>query len=81
MSGLPNTRKGNDAIWDIVDRLTNSAHFLPFKTGLGMEKMANLYIVEVVRLHGAPVSISVQIETTSSFRCFGLHLKQHWALH
>ena len=26
---LPNTPRGNDAIWVIVDRLTKSAHFLP----------------------------------------------------
>ena len=27
--GLPNTQKGRDSIWVIIDRLTKSAHFLP----------------------------------------------------
>ena len=57
VSGLPNTRKGNDAIWVIVDRLTKSAHFIPFKTGQFMDKMAKLYNDEIVRLHGVPKSI------------------------
>jgi hypothetical protein len=28
---LPRTKKGHDAVWVIVDRLTKSAHFLPIK--------------------------------------------------
>jgi hypothetical protein len=31
MSGLPNRKKGNDAVWVIVDRLTKSSLFLPMK--------------------------------------------------
>jgi hypothetical protein len=46
-----------DAIWVIIDRLTKSAHFLPIKITDSMEKMAELYIREVVRLHGVPISI------------------------
>jgi len=30
--GLPRTRKCNDSVWVIVDRLTKSPHFLPAKT-------------------------------------------------
>ena len=57
VSGLPNTRKGNDAIWVIVDRLTKSAHFIPFKTSWYMDKRAKLYNDEIIRLHGVPKSI------------------------
>jgi len=32
ITGLPTTKKRNDSIWVIVDRLTKSAHFLPVKT-------------------------------------------------
>ncbi|KAJ4701059.1 Retrotransposon protein, putative, Ty3-gypsy subclass [Melia azedarach] len=55
--GLPRTQRGHDSVWVIVDRLTKSAHFLPFKSTYSMDKMASLYVNEIVRLHGAPVSI------------------------
>ena len=57
VSGLPKSKKGHDAIWVIVDRLTKSSLFLPMKMGDSVEKLAQLYIKEVVRLHGVPVSI------------------------
>ncbi|KAA3488295.1 ty3-gypsy sub-class retrotransposonable element polyprotein [Gossypium australe] len=34
-----------------------SAHFLPVRTDYTLQKLAKLYIAEVVRLHGVPVSI------------------------
>jgi hypothetical protein len=42
--GLPRAPSGQDAIWVIVDRLTKSAHFVPFKITDSMQKMAELYI-------------------------------------
>jgi hypothetical protein len=55
--GLPRAPSGQDAIWVIVDRLTKSAHFIPYKINDSMQKMAELYIREIVRLHGVPNSI------------------------
>jgi len=55
--GLPKGKKGNDVIWVIIDRLTKSALFLPMKMTDSIDKLARLYINEVVRLHGVPVSI------------------------
>jgi transposase InsO family protein len=40
-----------------VDRFTKSAHFVPYKMNDSMQKMTELYIREIVRLHGVPVSI------------------------
>lgn len=57
ITGLPRTRSQYDSIWVIVDRMTKSAHFLPVRTNFSAEDYARLYIQEVVRLHGAPVSI------------------------
>jgi len=44
-------------VWVIVDRLTKSPHFLAVKITYISEKLAELYIQEIVRLHGAPLSI------------------------
>ena len=57
VSGLPKTTTGQDSVWVIVDRLTKSAHFLPIKTTHTVDKLAELYIKETVRLHGVPSSI------------------------
>ena len=55
--GLPKTLGKFDSIWVIVDRLTKSAHLIPVKVTYNAEKLAKLYISEVVRLHGVPLSI------------------------
>jgi len=57
ITGLPRTRRGHDSIWVIVDRLTKSAHFLPVRTTHSAEILAQLYVREIVRLHGVPESI------------------------
>ena len=54
---LSRTRAGFDAIWVIVDRLTKLAHFLHVRTKFSLDRLAELYINEIVRLHGVPVSI------------------------
>jgi hypothetical protein len=41
----------------VVDRLTRNAHFVPYRTTNFMQKMTELYIREIVRLHGVLVSI------------------------
>ena len=54
---LPRTSRKHDAIWVIVDRLTKSAHFLAVRMTFTLEEFCRLYIREIVRLHGVPVSI------------------------
>ena len=57
VTGLPRTQRGHGAIWVIVDRLTKSAHFIATNNTYSLERYAQLYVDEIVRLHGAPVSI------------------------
>jgi hypothetical protein len=56
VNGLPRTKKGNDSIWVIVDRLTKVAHFIPVLTCYGGDKLAQLYIDNIVKLDGVPIS-------------------------
>ena len=55
--GLPRTRSKKNGVGVIVDHLTKSAHFLAIKTTYLMNSLSKLYIQEVVRLHGIPLSI------------------------
>nr|GEV63457.1 retrotransposon protein, putative, Ty3-gypsy subclass [Tanacetum cinerariifolium] len=54
---LPRSSSGHDAIWVIVDRLTKSTHFLAIREDYSMEKLARLYIDEIITRHGVPTSI------------------------
>jgi len=54
---LPRTFRGHNTIWVIVDRLTKSAHILAMNLRMSMAKLTQLYIREIMRLHGVPLSI------------------------
>jgi len=54
---LPRLTKGHDSVWVIVDKLTKWAYLLHMNQKWSMDKLAELYVREVVRLHGVPKSI------------------------
>ena len=54
---FPRTSRKHDAVWVIVDRLTKLTHFLAVRMTFTLEEFYRLYIREIVRLHGVPVSI------------------------
>ncbi|GJT48392.1 putative reverse transcriptase domain-containing protein [Tanacetum coccineum] len=68
---LPRSKSGHDTIWVVVDRLTKSAHFLAIREDYSMEKLARLYIDEIVTRYGVPVSIISDRDGRyhSSIRC------------
>jgi hypothetical protein len=55
--GLPRTPAGYHSIWVIVDRLTKVAHFIPARTNYMGAKLAELYMTQIVCLHGVPKKI------------------------
>ncbi|KAL0311461.1 UNVERIFIED_CONTAM: Transposon Ty3-G Gag-Pol polyprotein [Sesamum angustifolium] len=75
--GLPRTLRKHDAIWVIVDRLTKSAHFLPIRLGDSLDKLAELYVSEIVRLHGY-LYLLCQTEILDLPHVFGEVYKGHW---
>ncbi|GJQ96425.1 putative reverse transcriptase domain-containing protein [Tanacetum coccineum] len=54
---LPKSSQGYNTIWVIVDRLTKSAIFVPIRKTDPMDKLARMYLKEVVTRHGIPLSI------------------------
>ncbi|GJW04723.1 reverse transcriptase domain-containing protein [Tanacetum coccineum] len=60
---LPRSRSGHDAIWVIVDKLTKSAHFLLIREDFSTEKLARLYIDEIVARHGKALGIRLDLST------------------
>jgi hypothetical protein len=55
--GLPQTSQKHDSIWVIIDRLTKLAHFLPVHTTYTAKKYAEIYLEQIIRLHGVPKTI------------------------
>nr|GEW14441.1 reverse transcriptase domain-containing protein [Tanacetum cinerariifolium] len=54
---LHKSSQGYDTIWVIFDRLTKSAIFTSIRETDSMDKLARIYLKEVVTRHGIPVSI------------------------
>ena len=73
--GLPLIRQGHDSIWVIVDHLTKSAHFIPVNVRYHVGKYAELYVSQIVRLHGVPRTI-ISDRGPQFIACFLEHLHQ-----
>jgi transposase InsO family protein len=86
--GLSRTRAGYDSIWVVVDRLTKSAHFILVKTRYISVVLAELYMSQIICIHGVPKKIVSDRETqfTSRFwqqlhEALGTHLNFSSAYH
>jgi IS30 family transposase len=54
---LPKTTRKHDSIMVVVEKLTKVAHFVPVKKTHTMANIAEIYMREIVRLHGIPRKI------------------------
>ena len=75
-------------IWVNVDRLTKSTHFLPIREKHSTEKLAKLYLKEIVARLGVPISIIsdrdvrfISIIWKSFQQAFGSHLNLSTTFH
>ena len=70
-----------DAILVVVDRLTKMVHYIPVAKTVSAKDLAEIFVREVVRLHGLPGSIvtdrgSVFTSKFYSSLCYALKIKQ-----
>jgi hypothetical protein len=63
--GLPKARIRENSIWVVVNHLTKNAHFIPMKVKDLMDKLAKLYVQNIVHLHG--VSLVIVLDRDSRF--------------
>ncbi|GKA16943.1 putative reverse transcriptase domain-containing protein [Tanacetum coccineum] len=64
---LTKSSQGYDTIWVIIDRLTKSAIFVPMRETDPVEKLARMYLKEVLTRHGIPVSIICNRDPSNSY--------------
>ena len=77
VDGQPKTRKLHDLIWVIVDRMNKSTHFIPVKSIYKAEDYAMLYIDDIVKRNGIPLSIISEGEP-NLLLIFGDLSKRDW---
>lgn len=78
-TGFSNTPRVFDSIWVIVDKLTKLAHFILIKISFTLQKLAEIYIVVIVKLDGIPSSI-VSDRDQDSHPGFGRVYRRPWVL-
>ena len=54
---LPRTKYQHDSIMVVVDTLTKDAHFIPVQSTFGTTQVANVFMKEILKLHGIPKMI------------------------
>ena len=57
ITGFPKSKKKNDYVMVVVDKLSKDAHFIPVKSTYKVVNIADIFMKEVFRLHGIPKTI------------------------
>nr|GEV77461.1 retrotransposon protein, putative, Ty3-gypsy subclass [Tanacetum cinerariifolium] len=78
LTKLPRTSSEHDTIWVIIDRLTKSAYFLPMREDYKMDRLARLYLNEIVARHDVPILIISDIDSQFLLRACVLDFGGSW---
>ena len=52
ITGLPKSKKKNDSIFVVINKLSKEAHFIPLKSTYKAVNIADIFLKEIFRLHG-----------------------------
>eukprot|EP00253_Pinus_taeda_P029300 PITA_29300 len=69
ITGLPQTKKSNDSIMVVVDKLSKATHFIPVQSTFRAVQIAHIFMQNVFKLHGLPKTIisDRDVKFTSAF--------------
>eukprot|EP00253_Pinus_taeda_P012699 PITA_12699 len=69
ITGLPKTKRNNDSIMVVVDKLSKVAHFIPVQSTYKAVQIAHVFMQNIFRLHGLPKTIisDRDVKFTSAF--------------
>jgi hypothetical protein len=69
VTGLTRTIKQHDAVMVVLDKLSKETHFMPIKSTFKAIDVANIFMKEILKLHGFPKTIILDRDAkfTSSF--------------
>jgi hypothetical protein len=68
ITGLPNSTKKNNVIMVMMEKLSNSSHFIPVKSTCKSIDIENIFMKDIFRLHGMPKEILSNRDTKFSSR-------------
>ena len=57
ITGLPKSKKQNDSIFVVIDKLSKEAHFIPMKSTYKVVNIDDIFLKEIYILHGIPKAI------------------------
>ena len=54
ITGLPKSKKQNDSIFVVINKLLKEVHFILVKSTYKAMNIADIFLKEIFRLHGIP---------------------------
>ena len=57
ITGLPKSKKQNDSIFVVIDKLSKAAHFITVKSTYKAMNIVDIFLKEMFILHGIPKAI------------------------
>ena len=57
ITGLPKSKKQNDYIFVVIDKLSKASHFIPVNLTYKAVNIVDIFLKDIFRLHGIPKEI------------------------